>query len=387
MHQETTHIPKLRFPEFEGEWAITPFRDLLKINQGLQIAIDQRYTNEVENSFFYITNEFLRSGNSTRYFIKNPPENVLCKEHDILMTRTGNTGQVVTGVTGAFHNNFFKIKYPDSISKDFLVEFLRKNETQNLILRYAGTSTIPDLNHSDFYRIKFTCPKLPEQQKIASFLTKVDQKIDLLQRKKDQLTAYKKGMMQKLFPATGRQVPEIRFKDDQGNNFPDWEEKKLGEVMKIQTGKKDVNEGNPDGIYPFFTCAKTPTFSDDFSFEGAAVLVAGNGEVGHCQKYNGRFEAYQRTYVLSDFSESFEYIFIVMTGLFKRHVDQQTQMGAMPYIKLGTLRDFIIPIAHPTEQQKIADFLTAFDRKIDLVTQKLTQAQTFKKGLLQQMFV
>ena len=97
------------------------FKELTKINQGLQIPISDRYLEQVENSFFYITNEFLKDGSKNKYFIKNPPESVLCKEEDILMTRTGNTGQVVTNITGAFHNNFFKIKYSKDLNKNFLV--------------------------------------------------------------------------------------------------------------------------------------------------------------------------------------------------------------------------------------------------------------------------
>ena len=80
----------------------------------------------------------------------NPPKRVVCNEDDILMTRTGNTGQVVTNVNGAFHNNFFKIEYDRrKVNKKFLIEFLRKDSTQYKILSLAGTSTIPDLNHGD----------------------------------------------------------------------------------------------------------------------------------------------------------------------------------------------------------------------------------------------
>src|SRR5205814_771524 len=74
----------------------------------------------------------------------------------------------------------------------------------------------------------------------------------------------------------------------------EWEVKHLGEVGRITTGKKDVNEGNPSGQYPFFTCARANTFSDSYSFEGEAILIAGNGEVGNLSYYNGKFEAYQR---------------------------------------------------------------------------------------------
>ncbi|MFY4820597.1 restriction endonuclease subunit S, partial [Aliarcobacter butzleri] len=224
------NVPKLRFKEFSEEWEEKTFKELTKINQGLQIPISDRYLEQVENSFFYITNEFLKDGSKNKYFIKNPPESVLCKEEDILMTRTGNTGQVVTNITGTFHNNFFKIKYSKDLNKNFLVEFLRLESTQNMILRYAGTSTIPDLNHGDFYRLKINLPSKQEQEKIASFLTSIDTKIEQLTKKEKLLQQYKKGVMQKIFNQ------EIRFKADDGSEFCEWEEKKLGQIGKFHAG-------------------------------------------------------------------------------------------------------------------------------------------------------
>src|SRR5690606_38022600 len=155
--QEGENVPKYRFKEFEkdGEWATAELRDICKINQGLQIAISERFTENGEGRHFYITNEFLKETSKVEYYIKNPPQSVLCKESDILMTRTGNTGRVVTGVRGAFHNNFFKINFDRTIlNAGFFCEFLSSERTQSLISMYAGTSTIPDLNHGDFYRIE-----------------------------------------------------------------------------------------------------------------------------------------------------------------------------------------------------------------------------------------
>ena len=123
--------PKLRFKEFGRNWSIKPLKNICKINQGLQIAIENRFTDDGVNRYFYITNEFLREGAKKTYFIENPPRNVICDENDILMTRTGNTGQVVTDVKGAFHNNFFKIDFDRSIiNKNFFIEFLKKDKYQ-----------------------------------------------------------------------------------------------------------------------------------------------------------------------------------------------------------------------------------------------------------------
>src|SRR5690606_22842848 len=89
------------------------------------------------------------------------------------------------------------------------------------------------LNHSDFYRLIINLPSLAEQKKIATFLSAVDERIQLLQQKKTRLEEYKKSVMQKLF------TQEIRFKDENGNDFPDWEEKKLGGIGEFKTSSVD----------------------------------------------------------------------------------------------------------------------------------------------------
>lgn len=195
---------ELRFKDDEGrdypEWEEKKFKDFTKINQGLQIPISERYTTEGDNRYFYITNEFLKSDSETKYYIENPSESVICYEDDILMTRTGNTGKVVTGVKGAFHNNFFKIAYDkEKYDRMFLYYILTSHKMQKNIIRLAGSSTIPDLNHSDFYNIKVKLPIIEEQKKIADLLIRLDSKISKEQEKLDSLNEYKKGLLQQMF--------------------------------------------------------------------------------------------------------------------------------------------------------------------------------------------
>ena len=92
--------PKLRFPEFTDEWEENSMKNVSTVNQGLQIPIADRFTNNGENRFFYITNEFLKDDSNKKYYIENPPINVICNKDDILMTRTGNTGTVVSNING-----------------------------------------------------------------------------------------------------------------------------------------------------------------------------------------------------------------------------------------------------------------------------------------------
>lgn len=194
-------VPEMRFNRFSEIWTKTTFRNISVINQGLQIAISNRLTQKIDGSYFYITNEFLKEDTNYNYYILNPPESVKCSKNDILMTRTGNTGLVVTNVDGAFHNNFFKINFDRTqLDKTFLVYFLMLNKTQSRIIQLAGQSTIPDLNHGDFYKIEITFPKNKEEQiKIGNYFKKLDRLISLQRERIDKLKNIKKSCLDKMF--------------------------------------------------------------------------------------------------------------------------------------------------------------------------------------------
>jgi type I restriction enzyme M protein len=145
-----------------------------------------------------------------------------------------------------------------------------------------------------------------------------------------------------------------------------WPIVKLESVCKIKTGKKDVNQGNPNGKYPFFTCAKDHTYSDEYSFDTEALLIAGNGDVGAINYYKGKFEAYQRTYVLSDFENVIaKYLFYILDNSLKKVVSGQKQGNTMPYIKLGMLQNFELPLPPLEIQEQIVAELETYQKVID----------------------
>jgi type I restriction enzyme M protein len=137
----------------------------------------------------------------------------------------------------------------------------------------------------------------------------------------------------------------------------------LGDLVDIKTGKKDVNQGNPSGIYPFFTCAKDFTYSDEYSFDTEALLIAGNGAVGDVKYFKGKFEAYQRTYVLDNFQNVLpKYLFFLLKELLPEYLNGIKQGNTMPYIKVGMLYDFKIPLPPLSFQQIILEKLEQFEK-------------------------
>jgi type I restriction enzyme S subunit len=159
-------------------------------------------------------------------------------------------------------------------------------------------------------------------------------------------------------------------------------------MCRIRTGKKDANEGAVDGIYPFFTCAEKHIYSHNYSFDAEAILIAGNANVGQTNYYHGKFEAYQRTYVLTDFEDIFvPYLYSVLNANLRPDLLAQVQTSAMSYIRLPMLEEYQIN-APPTEaeQQRIATCLSSLDALITAQTQKLEALKTHKQGLMQQLF-
>lgn len=155
---------------------------------------------------------------------------------------------------------------------------------------------------------------------------------------------------------------------------------KLGELTNIKTGRLDVNAENPLGKYPFFTCSKNHTYIDEYAFEGESVLVAGNGDL-NVKYYNGKFNAYQRTYVIQaneNLNGKYLYYFL---DTYVHTLREQSIGGVIKYIKLGNLTDAEIPLPPLTTQQKIAAILDqasaiivnnrAIVEKYDALTQSL----------------
>ena len=158
------------------------------------------------------------------------------------------------------------------------------------------------------------------------------------------------------------------------------EKVKLGQLTNIKTGRLDVNAENPNGKYPFFTCSKNHTYIDEYAFDGESVLVAGNGDL-NVKYYNGKFNAYQRTYVIQaneNLNGKYLYYFL---DTYVEKLREQSIGGVIKYIKLGNLTDAEIPLPNLATQQRIAAILDQADaiiqnnraivQKYDALTQSL----------------
>ena len=230
-------------------------KELCDVNQGLQIPIDERYTEPGENRFFYITVQFLKDSHLNKFYVKNPPLSSICNDDDILIVRTGSTGQIVTGVSGCFHNNFFKVNYnKELINGRYLYHCLNTKEKYKDMLRRAGVTTIPDLNHFMFLDMEIPVPPKNIQIQISKTLDSLDLKIELNNRINLELEGmakllYDYWFVQFDFPTpspSGRAGEGLPYKSCGGKmvwngelkrEVPDgWEVKKICEVAKTGSG-------------------------------------------------------------------------------------------------------------------------------------------------------
>ena len=215
-----------------------------------------------------------------------------------------------------------------------------------------------------------------EQEAIAEALGDADALIESLEQLIAKKRQIKQGAMQELLTGNKR-LPGFSGQ---------WAVKRLGEICRITTGKKDVNEGNPDGQYPFFTCSRSHTYSDSYSFDTEAILIAGNGDVGNLHYFNGKFEAYQRTYILSDFSANVDYLWQQLNAYLAESLGLGKIGSSIPYIRKENIIGFSFHSPQDeTEQTAIATILSDMDAEIAALEDKLAKARQLKQGMMQEL--
>ena len=315
------------------------------------------------------------------------------------------TGDVLFGKLRPYLKKFYRSDFdgvctseiwvlrPKSVPSEFLFYVVQSGHFNRLANIQSGTK-MPRSNWGIVSQSNFKIPSdYGEQQKIASFLSSVDTKIEQLSEKKALLEQYKKGMMQKLFSQ------EIRFKDEQGNDYPDWEEMRFDEIANITMGTSPKSsaynhsmnglpliQGNADvknrkSAPRIYTSEITKECLPNDTLLSVRAPV---GEVSRAIHHAciGRGISAVRVKAISVQDYIFHYL--VWSEPKWKGLSQGSTFESVNTKSIESLK---ILVPSKLEQQKIADFLSAIDKKIDLVAEQLEQARTFKKGLLQQMFI
>ncbi|WQS60129.1 restriction endonuclease subunit S [Helicobacter pylori] len=237
---------------------------------------------------------------------------------------------------------------------------------------YNEATGVPSLTKMTISNIEIPLPPLNEQIAIANILSDVDRylySLDALILKKESV---KKALSFELLSQRKRL---------KGFNQA-WQRVRLGDICEITTGSLDANEMVHYGKYRFYTCAKEYYFIDKYAFDTEAILISGNGAyVGYVHYYKGKFNAYQRTYVLDNFSEHIIFVKYFLTMFLQSHIQTNKNEGNTPYIVMATLKDFEIPLPPLNEQIAIANILSDVDNEIISLKNKKRQFENIKKAL------
>ena len=396
-------VPELRFPEFVREWEEKRLGDISEtVTSGSRDWA--QYYSKTGAKFIRMTN-LPRNGIDLLLddlkFVQLPPTGsegarTSLSAGDILISITaelGKVGLVPDSLGEAYINQHTALVKPLQrfVSSNFLAQQLATKASNKRLNRLNDAGAKSALNLSTVRAFPVRTPTLPEQEKIAGFLGAVDGKLVVLRDKHKGLERFKRGLMQKLFSRT------LRFTRPDGTPYPDWEEKRLEDVTSCLDNKRkplnSTERAAMQGPYPYYGANGEVDRLSKYIFDEPLVLLAEDG--GNfdqfatrpiAQNIRGKCWVNNHAHIISankgEVSQDFLFYSLV-------HKDIRKFINGSSRAKLNKSDMLSIPLVLPSleEQQKIADALTALDAKIAAVSDQITRLETFKRGLLQKMFV
>jgi len=382
-------VPRIRFKGFEEDWEQRKLGELADIVGGGTPSTSnlQYWDGDIDWYAPAEINEQVYISSSQKKITKAGYENSSVKllpVGTVLFTSRAGIGKTAILDREACTNQGFQSIVPHKQELDSYFIFSRSAELKQYGEIVGAGSTFVEVSGKQMSEMELMMPlALNEQQAIGTYFRRLDQLLSLHQRKLEKLKILKKAMLEKMFPKNGAKVPEIRF----SGFTDDWEQRKLGELAFITTGKLDANAAKKDGEYNFFTCGKEILKTNSYAFDGEAILINGNGDLGYTRKYVGKFNAYQRTYVLQGFVMDYEYIEHAIHKFLPDKIKNESIGGAMPYIKIDSLMNLELPIPVVQEAVAVTRFLNELDSLLSLHQRKLEKLRQIKKSMLERMFV
>ncbi|MDX8337342.1 restriction endonuclease subunit S [Candidatus Cetobacterium colombiensis] len=382
-------VPKLRFPEFSGEWEEKKLGEISEISSGLTpLRSEKKYFENGEIPWIKTTD--LNNGNIlkseeliTTYALEKTTLKLLPK-NTVLIAMYGGFNQIGrTGIT----------QIETTINQAISALILKKNYSSHYILQYlngfkekwkqvaASSRKDPNITKKDVENFKISISSLPEQEKIASFLSKVDESIEILEEEKELWKKYKKGMIQKIFSQ------KLRFKDENGNDYPEWEESNLEKIAEVNPKTEAVPERfiyiDLESVENGLLKNEKIVLKNEAPSRAQRVLKSNDilyQTVRPYQKNNFYFENTNKIYpfVASTgyaqirTSQNSKYLYhFLHTDKFVDSVLERCTGTSYPAINSSDLKLIKFNLPSLPEQEKIANFLSSIDEKIELIEKEL----------------
>lgn len=412
--------PKLRFSEFSEQWENKKFEELFLFSTGKNIKQNEaspefetpcvRY-GELYHMYNEVIYEVVNKTNLDR------SELLFSDGDEILLPSAGEDPLDIGSASALTIRNVaigrtINILKPanENIYSQIFVAYYINHKLKKEISKLAKGVSISNVYNSDLKTLEIMLPSIPEQQKIASFLTAVDGKLQSLKKKKSLLDHYKKGVMQKIFSQ------ELRFKADDGNEFPEWDVKSLGEVGYFQTSSIDkLTKENEKEVYlvNYMNVYRHESINNE-TIKTFQIVTAKDNQMESCNLKKGDILFTPSSETPNDIGHSVVIFEDLENAVFSYHLMRfrpnieinlmyshyfcniPSVLAQLTKLATGSTRFTIsvksfssIEIQLPSipEQTKIANFLSAIDEKINLVSGQIEKIEIWKKGLLQKMFV
>lgn len=384
-------VPKLRFEEFCGEWEEKRLGEIAEIYKGNVLSKsdlrDEGHPCILYGELYTKYGEIIEKVYSkTNRSDKNL---FIGKINDVLIPSSGETAIDISTASCLKCDNVYiggdlNVIRCNNVNGSFL-SYTLNHKQRNSIAKFSQGVSVVHLYGDSLRKLKINIPSLPEQTKIADFLSTVDNKIQNQQDKITHLENIKKGFMQKIFSR------KIRFKDDGGEKFPKWEEKKLGDIADIKKGTQlSKSEISDNGKYYHLNGGMNPSnYTDKFNVEKNTISISeGGNSCGYINWNKERFFSGGHNYTIQNLINIIDKYYLYQYLKYNQKKIMRLRVGTgLPNIQQKDLNIFIVKCPCLKEQEKIADFLSSFDQKISTEKERLKHLKQLKKGLLQQMFV
>ena len=266
---------------------------------------------------------------------------------------------------GACSADVLCIRANDNADSKYLYYLLSQQLFFDYVMSGAKGCKMPRGDKKQMMQWGISLPSLEEQRRIAGILGAIDDKIENNRRINANLELQAQALYKQWFV---------------DNRQDDWEQKKLSDFFNVVTGKKDANFSTTDGIYPFFTCSQDVLKAPNYSFEGAAILLAGNGDF-NVKRYIGKFEAYQRTYVLIPFETKYHSFLYLTIKYYLQEITGGSRGSVIKFITKGNIADFEVALPQMNIDDKLA-VLDSLYQTIDRNTAENHNLATLRDTLL-----
>ncbi|MDK9844726.1 restriction endonuclease subunit S [Staphylococcus equorum] len=391
-------VPELRFPGFSGEWETKELGDRVKFYSGLTYTPNDvskngtlvlRSSNIFNNHIINADNVYVNSDKATSTYVeygdvvvvvRNGSRNLIGK-HAVIKNEESNAviGAFMTGIRYEFGS--------------FINALLSTQNFQKEIHKNLG-ATINQITTGIFKKMTFYFPKKQEEQKIGEFFSKLDRQIELEEQKLEKLEEQKKGYMQKVFSQ------ELRFKDENGNDYDEWKEEKLENIADFQNGKAHENLVSIEGEYVLVNSKFISTDTrikkhvsqqlTPLNKEDIAIVMSDipNGKaLAKCflVDENNKYSLNQRIGRIYNILGDSRFLYLILNRN-KQLLKYDSGVG-QTNLKKSEITDILLNWPIKEEQQKIGDFFRKIDELIEKQSSKIGVLKQRKKGFLQKMFV